>query len=152
LQTEEFFDVVRHLNNTGFNLWTELTFEHVKKTNLDEIFGPLKQPKYKYTNSTLHPNIRKKLVKLCWQIYGTLVITNNDFASWVVRGFITQEKGVNVNWATTITWTEKEEAWKLKAMALKSEDTKLNGVTMSWRLDTKRDSIKNHVVLVKNLK
>jgi hypothetical protein len=132
LQTEEFFDVVKHLNNTRFNPRIELASEHVRETNLDEIFGPLKQPKYKYTNSTLHPNIRKKkLVRLCWQIYGTFVITNNDFASWVVRGFIAQDKGVNVNWAIIVTWTKKEEACKLEAMALKSECTKLNEVTMS---------------------
>jgi hypothetical protein len=49
----------------------------------------------------------------------------------VVRGFIAQEKGVNVNWATIVVWIEKEEAYKLEAMALKFEGTKLNGGTMS---------------------
>ncbi len=70
-------------------------------------------------------------MRLCWQIYGTFVLTNNDFASLVVRGFIAQEKGVNVNWATIVVWIEKEEAYKLEAMALKFEGTKLNGGTMS---------------------
>ncbi len=60
---------------------------------------------------------------MCWQIYGTFFIANNDFASWVVRGFITQEKGVNVNWANTVAWIEKEEACKVETMALKSEGT-----------------------------
>ncbi len=69
----------------------------------------------------------------------------------MVRGFIAQEKGVNVNWATATTLIEKEEVYKLEVMALKSEGTKLSGTTMSWRLDTRGDSIKNHVVLVKNL-
>ncbi len=150
LQIEEFFDVVRHLNNKRFNPRIELTFEHVSEIDIDEVFGPLKQPKYKYTNSTLHPNIIKGLVRLCWQIYGTFVITNNDFASWVVKGFIAQKKGVNVNWATIVAWTEKEEACKLKAMALKFEGIELSGVTISWKLDTREDFIKNHVVLVKN--
>jgi hypothetical protein len=30
LQIEEFFDVVKHLNNTGFNPRTKLTYEHVR--------------------------------------------------------------------------------------------------------------------------
>jgi hypothetical protein len=69
----------------------------------------------------------------------------------VVRGFIAQEKGVNVNWAITTIWTTKEKAYKLEARALKSEGTKLSGAIVSQRLDIGRNSTKNHVVLVKNL-
>jgi hypothetical protein len=69
----------------------------------------------------------------------------------VVRGFIAQEKGVNVNWAITTTWTTKEKTYKLEARALKSEGTKLSGAIVSQRLDIGRNSTKNHVVLVKNL-
>jgi hypothetical protein len=69
-------------------------------------------------------------MRLCWQIYGTFVIINNNFASLVVKGFIAQEKSVNVNWVTIATWTEKEEACKLETMALKFEGTEFNGGTM----------------------
>jgi hypothetical protein len=55
---------------------------------IDEVFGPLKQPKYKCTNPKLDLDTRRELVKLCWQIYGTYVITNNDFVAQVIKGFI----------------------------------------------------------------
>ncbi len=36
-------------------------------------------------------------MKLCWKIYDTFVVTNNDFASWVVKGYIVEEKDHDVN-------------------------------------------------------
>jgi hypothetical protein len=84
------------------NLQTDLTIDHVYQANLNEVFSPLKQLKYKVTSPFLHPDTKKELVRLCWQIYGTSFITNNDLAIWVVRGFIMQEKGIKINWAATI--------------------------------------------------
>jgi hypothetical protein len=82
LQFEEFFVVVRCLNNMGYNPKIELTTKHVVQSNIDEMFGPLKQPKYKCTNPKLHIlNTKRRLVRLCWQIYVTYVITNNDFTT-----------------------------------------------------------------------
>ncbi len=60
-------------------------------------------------------------MKLCWKIYKTFVITNNDFVSWVVKGYIVEEKGHDVNWAIANVYMAKGKAWKVKAMAFKFE-------------------------------
>ncbi len=92
LQTKKYFSIVRHLHNKGLNPQTELTIEHVYQANLNEVFGPLKQLKYKVTRPFFHLDTKKELMKLCWQTYGTSFITNNDLAIWVVRRFVTQKK------------------------------------------------------------
>jgi hypothetical protein len=47
LQTKKYFSIIRHLHNKGLNPQTKLTIEHVYHANLDQVFGPLKQLKYK---------------------------------------------------------------------------------------------------------
>ncbi len=38
------------------------------------------------------------LKKLHYQIYGITMPTNNDFALWLVKGYIAHEKGHEINW------------------------------------------------------
>jgi hypothetical protein len=52
----------------------------------------------------------KKNLCLCSQIYGTSTITNNEIMSWVVKGYITQRKSIDVNWEITAASTIKEMA------------------------------------------
>jgi hypothetical protein len=88
---------MKELNNTRMNPWIDIPNEHVNQSDIDEVFDPLKQPSYKNTNPFLHIDTKRHLVKLCWKIYSTFVVTNNDFASWVVKGCIAEEKDHDVN-------------------------------------------------------
>jgi hypothetical protein len=54
------------------------------------------------------------------------MITNNDFASWVVKGYIAKEKNHDVNWAIDVVYMAKEKARKVEVVALKSKDTEMN--------------------------
>jgi hypothetical protein len=49
LQIENYYVIVRHLNNMGMNPRIDITSQHVIKLDIDEVFGPLKQPRYNNT-------------------------------------------------------------------------------------------------------
>jgi hypothetical protein len=55
--------------------------------DLEEVFG--KVNKFKAKNCNLHPGTKRELVSLYTEIYGTLHVINNEFISWVVKGYIT---------------------------------------------------------------
>lgn len=70
-------------------------------------------------NLDLDPNTRLELLCLYSQCYSTTNVTNNEFYLWFVKGYIVQEKGIDVNWAkttpsTTITKLRREEIAKWK--------------------------------------
>jgi hypothetical protein len=46
-------------------------------------------------------------------------VTNHEFMSWVVKGYIGQMKGYNVNWVQMATSTTKEKAHSLGVENLK---------------------------------
>lgn len=83
--------------NMRMNLWIDIPSEHVIQIDIDEVFNPLKQPRYKNTNPFLHLDTRRHLIKLCQKIYSTFVVLSNDFASWVVKEYIVEEKDHDVN-------------------------------------------------------
>ncbi len=68
---------------------------HVTAFNVSEVFGP-NYSNFKTTNPYLHVDMKKILVKLYWQIYGSVVITNNEFMLWLVKGYIAELKGHHV--------------------------------------------------------
>ncbi len=49
-------------------------------------------------------------------IYGTFVIMINDFTRWIIKGFIAHEKGYEMNWSITTTWTTKDKGHKVEAI------------------------------------
>jgi len=50
------------------------------------------------------------LEKLYWKIYGIGHITNNELCSWMIKGWIAENKGNVVNWAKVIIGTTQEKA------------------------------------------
>ncbi len=73
------------------NLIPNLTQKHVIKVDLEEVCGNV--TKFRAKNSNLHPKTKCELVSLYIQIYGTSHVINNEFMSWVVKGYITHVKG-----------------------------------------------------------
>jgi hypothetical protein len=40
-------------------------------------------------------------LELYAKIYGKTEVTNNEFMAWVVKGYIAEQMGLKVNWAST---------------------------------------------------
>jgi hypothetical protein len=80
---------------------------HVYEEDLLEVFGP--KCSLKLTNPLLHVEKKLKLKRLHWQIYGVPTLNNNDFMLWLMKGYITQEKCYEINWAKTIASTINEK-------------------------------------------
>jgi hypothetical protein len=91
---KKILSIVRHLNNTCLNPKTDLINTNANESDL-EVFSP--KCSYKLTNPLLHANTKQELKKLHWQIYGVAILTKNDFMLWLVREYITQEKGYEIN-------------------------------------------------------
>jgi hypothetical protein len=45
-----------------------------------------------------------------WRAFGTTFVMNNEMPAWIVRGFIAESKGININWAKVVESTTKEKA------------------------------------------
>jgi hypothetical protein len=91
-------------------------------------------------------------MRLCWQIYGTSSITNNAFVIWVVRRFIAQEKGIEINWTTIAAWTAKEKCYRMEVLALRFQSIDLNGPCVSQKFSTDGKSIKSNVHFMSDFK
>ncbi len=42
-----------------------------------------------------------------WKVFGIASITNNEMPTWNVRGFTTQSKNIEINWAKAAKSTTK---------------------------------------------
>lgn len=107
-QIEEFFVNVKKLNGNGMNLRSNLILKHVYEANLERVFK--KVTKFRTTNKKLHPETKKELINLFAKNYGTPHVMNNEFMSWVVKGYIVEVKGHDINWAKAITCTGRKKA------------------------------------------
>jgi hypothetical protein len=95
---EDFFNKICDLPNKGLNPKTDLKAEHVAEAEIAKNFGGKGVKPFKTTNVMLHPATKNALLSLCWKIYGTAVVANNEFMAWIVKGFIAEEKGeVKIN-------------------------------------------------------
>jgi hypothetical protein len=91
------------LPNEGLNPKLDLTLDHVTEANIVEVFGGKGVKPFKATNVMLHPATISAFLSLCWKIYGTTVLENNEFMAWIVKGFVAEQKGdIKINWAVAI--------------------------------------------------
>jgi hypothetical protein len=75
----------------------------VTQEKIEEVWG--KCTTYKTTNVVLLPERRKELVELYAKIYGKPEVTNNEFMAWVVKGYIAEQMGCTVDWASAASST-----------------------------------------------
>ncbi len=107
-QDKRFFVNVGKLHGKRLNPKFDLTLEQVIKSNVDEVFG--KVSKFKTINSNLHVKTWRKIIELYVKIYGTTKPSNNELMSWVVKGYITEVKGFEINWAEVASCITREKA------------------------------------------
>jgi hypothetical protein len=65
---------------------------------------------------------------------------NNEFMSWVVKGYFEGMKGKDINWAKVIACITREKAWKestkkMQKTSIKLELLKLNGGEVSCKFE-----------------
>ena len=102
-QTHEFFVTERGLCGEGLNPKLASDMAVVTQEKIEEVWG--KCTTYKTTNAVLLPERRKELVELYAKIYGKPEVTNNEFMAWVVKGYIAEQMGCTVDWASAASST-----------------------------------------------
>jgi hypothetical protein len=90
------FEEARKLPTSGLDPKGEINDKYVTSTNIARIFYNVH--KFNITNPLLIKKERKELEKLYWKIYGIGHITNNELYSWMIKGWIVENKGNVVNW------------------------------------------------------
>jgi hypothetical protein len=115
----------------------DITTKHVSERDIEEVFD--RGPKFKITNTQLHANTRKKLLNLCNKIYGSSNVMNNEFMSWVMKGYVQEVKGFDIKWARMAALIAKEKACRVAAKKMRSNKSsyvsKLSGGEISCKTE-----------------
>jgi hypothetical protein len=82
-------------------LATDMTFVTAEK--IEEIWG--KCTGFRLTSTTLKPETRKELLDMYCKIYGKREVTNKEFMAWMVKGYIAEQIGHSIDWASTAAAT-----------------------------------------------
>jgi hypothetical protein len=117
-QTHSFFVNERGLCGTGLNPKLSADMVVVIADKVEEIWGKCSAFK---TTMTLSPETRKELLHLYSKIYGKVEVTNNEFMAWVVKGYIAEQMGLSVNWASAAASTSFTLASRLEGELLKRD-------------------------------
>ena len=94
-QTEQYFEEERGLTRGGLNPKLAAEVACVTDADVELLFG--KCTKFRTTNTVLNPDARKDLMELYSKIYGSQSVTNNEFAGWLVKGYIANLNKKKVN-------------------------------------------------------
>jgi hypothetical protein len=94
-QSVDFFIKRRGLYGSGLNPKLASDMSCITPEKIEEIWG--KCVAFKTTNTTLNPEIRKELLQLYFKIYGKMEVTNKEFMTWVVKGYIAEQMGFEVD-------------------------------------------------------
>jgi len=120
-QTEKFFEEERGLVSGGLNPKVASKGTFIIDADVEELFG--KCIKFYTTNTFLNLNARKDLMDLYSKIYRLASITNNEFAGWLVKGYIAnlkkEKKKKKVNWALVASTIALERADQVHRLLLR---------------------------------
>lgn len=92
---EIYFKTVRQLPSEGLDPKSDITDQHVSSADVMKLFGVVKP--LRVTNPILPDVDRKGLHTIFWRVNGHGHIPNNEFMSWLVRGYIAEKRGLKVN-------------------------------------------------------
>ena len=118
-QSADFFSKERGLCRSGLNPKLASDMSCVTPEKIKEIWG--KCVAYKTTNTTLKPETRKELLELYCKIYGKTEVTNKEIMTWVVKGYIAEQMGFQVDWASAVASTAVVQASRLEGDLLKRD-------------------------------
>ena len=116
-QTEQYFEEERGLTRGGLNSKLAAEVACVIDADVELLFG--KCTKFRTTNTVLNPDARKDLMELYSKIYGSQSVTNNEFARWLVKGYIANLNKKKVNWALAASTTASEKADRAQRQLLR---------------------------------
>jgi hypothetical protein len=63
--------------------------------------------KYNIKSFGLKLEYKTSMEDIYWKVFGIASITNNEMPTWNVRGFTTQSKNIEINWAKAAKSTTK---------------------------------------------
>jgi hypothetical protein len=114
LQIYDFFVKERGLYRIGMNPKLSSDMACVTSEKIEEVWK--KSLSLKTSNTTLKPESRLELLQLYAKIYWKAEVTNNEFMVWVVKSYIAERLGLQVDWATAaasttqilVSWLEGE--------------------------------------------
>jgi hypothetical protein len=118
-QSADFFIKERGLCGSGLNPKLASDMSCVTLEKIEEIWS--KCVAFKTTNTTLKPETRKELLQLYFKIYGKMEVTNKEFMTWVVKGYIAEQMGFEVDWASAAASTAVVQASQLEGDLLKRD-------------------------------
>lgn len=134
-QTEKFFHEERGLGSGGLNPKFATDIAFITDADVEDLFG--KCSKLRTTNTFLNPDARRDLLDLYSKIYGSTSVTNNEFSTWLVKGYIAHQKKRKVNWALAASTTALEKADRAQRVLLRllnpgsSDDATASGLKQS---------------------
>jgi hypothetical protein len=94
------------MNATRLDPKSKLENEHVTPKECNSLFGG---NKYKLKATSLALCHRTRMEDICWRVFGTSIVTNNEVPLWIVRSYIAQTKNIEINWAEAITSITREK-------------------------------------------
>jgi hypothetical protein len=118
-QSADFFIKERGLSGSGLNPKLASDMSCVTPKKIEEIWG--KCVAFKTTNTTLKLETRKELLQLYFKTYGKMEVTNKEFMTWVVKGYIAEQMGFEVDWASAAASTAVVQASRLEGDLLKRD-------------------------------
>lgn len=86
---------------------------------VEEVWG--KCTSFKTSNTTFTPETRSELLQLYAKIYGKMEVTNNEFMAWVVKGYIAEIMGFEVDWASAAASTALVLASRVEGELMRRE-------------------------------
>jgi hypothetical protein len=119
LQTPEFFVRERGLCGKGLNPKLAVDMACVTPEKIEEVWG--KCTSFKTTSTTLNPKTRRDLLQLYSKIYGKIEVTNNKFMTWLVKGYIAEHMGYQIDWASVAASTSFVLASRLEGELLRRD-------------------------------
>lgn len=135
-QTEQYFEEERGLTRGGLNPKLAAEVACVTDADVELLFG--KCTKFRTTNTVLNPDARKDLMELYSKIYGSQSVTNNEFAGWLVKGYIANLNKKKVNWALAASTTASEKADRAQRQLLRllNPDSTDDATASGFRVST----------------
>jgi hypothetical protein len=103
-----FFAIVRKLKTFGLDPKYNLKNKHVTTMECWFLFRGSK--KFKMKSPSLRLEDKVGMEGTYWKVFGTTSITNYEMHAWIVQGFITISKGIDINQAKGAKSIAKEKA------------------------------------------
>jgi hypothetical protein len=107
-QDTMFFAIIRKLKAFDLDPKYHLESKHVRTKDSWFLFGGSRKIKMKSHGLKLEDKVGME--EIYYRVFGTTSIANYEMLAWIMRGFIVESKGIDINWANVVESIAKEKA------------------------------------------